>query len=127
MATFDATWVANRFRYRKRLTGTRLRLDDVTGYLEPSDRRGFSAEMRKTVVERFRVCSNMAAICRSVNIDIQAFYDAIAVDPKFRNDIIACKSNPDRSKRLNDEMIKLASSEKVQVLTELSKRIGFYK
>lgn len=127
MASFDQIWIDNRFRYRKTLRGSRLRLDDVTGYLEPSDRRGFSAEMRQTFINRFRVCSNMAAIAKSVNIDIQSVYDAVAVDPKFRADIIKCNENTGRSKQLNDEMKKLAASEKAQVVIDLSNKIGFYK
>lgn len=108
-----------------------MRLDEATGYLEPKDKRGFSAEMRKTFVDRFRVCSNMTAISRSINIDIQSVYDAIAVDPKFRKDIIACNT-PDsngidkRSKKLNDELVKLAASEKSQVISDLQARRAKY-
>lgn len=127
MAKFDQIWIDNRFRNRKTLKGSRLRLDDVTGYLEPAERRGFSAEQRKTFVDRFKVCSNMAAIARSVNIDIQTVYDAIAVDSKFRAEIIKCNENTQRSKQLNNELVKLAASEKVQVITDLSNKLEKYK
>lgn len=126
MAKFDALWVANRTRYRKTIKGSRMRLDDVTGYLEPSHRRGFSAEMKKTFIARFKVCSNMTAIAKSVNIDLQAIYDAIAIDPKFRADIQKCNENTQRSKQLNSEMEKLAVSEKVQVITDLAKAAEKY-
>ncbi len=127
MASFDQIWVANRFRYRKTLTGSRLRYDDVTGYMEPSDRRGFSAEMRKTFIDRFRVCCNMKQISQSVNVDIQTVYDAIAVDSKFRADYIECNKNTQRTKQLNNEMMKLAASEKLQVIIDLKNKIKLYQ
>lgn len=127
MSNFDQIWIDRRLRYRKTLKGSRLRRDDVTGYLEPSDRRGFSAQMRKQVVDWFRVCSNMAAISRAVNIDIQSIYDAIAVDPKFREDIRKCNENTQRSKQLNNELVKLAASEKQQVIVDLSNKLNQYK
>lgn len=126
MARFDAVWIANRFVYRKTLRGNKLRLDDVTGYLESPDRRCFSAAQRKVFIDRFRVCSNMSQIARSIPIDIQSVYDAIAVDPKFRADIIALDQIPGRSKQLNDEMTKLAASEKSQVISDLSKSVEKY-
>ncbi len=126
MANYDQIWIDNRFRYRKTLRGSRLRKDDITGYLEPADRRGFSAEMRKTFIDRLRVCSNMADISRSVNINIQSVLDAIAVDPKFRQDVIEANKNTQRSKRLNDELTKLAASEKTQVLTDLGLKLQSY-
>ncbi len=73
----------------------------------------------------------MSQIAKSCNITIQTIYDAIAVDPKFRADVIDCnKVNSDgidtRSKRLNDEMVKLAASEKTTVLLELRKEAEKY-
>jgi hypothetical protein len=122
MASFDQIWIDNRFRYRKGLKGSRMKLHEATGYVESLDRRGFSAAMKKTVIERFTVCSNMAAICRSVNIDIQSFYDAVAVDRKFREDVIRCDKDTKRSKRLNDELVELASSERQQTIADLNAR-----
>ncbi len=126
MARFDQIWIDNRFRYRKTLRGSRLKLDDATGYLQSPDRRCFTAEQRKTVVDRFRVCNNMAQIAKSVNIDIQSIYDAIAVDPKFRKDIIEADLLEGRSKHLNDELVKLAASEKQQVISDLTEKTKMY-
>lgn len=127
MAKFDETWIANRFRYRKTLTGSRLVLDEETGYMQSPDRRCFTAEQRKTFIDRFKICANAAQIARSIPIDIQSVYDAIAVDQKFRNDFLAADKIPGRSKQLNDELKKLATSEKSRILTDLSNKLDKYK
>ena len=127
MTEFNEIWVANRKRYRKGLTGTRLVRDPETGYMDPHDRRGFTAEMRATFIARFRICSNMKQICQSVRIERQTVYDAIAVDEKFRREFIEAYKILGRSKRLNDEMVKLAASEKSQVLTDLKNIAERYK
>lgn len=127
MAKFDAIWIANRFRYRKTLKGSRLKKDPVTGYMESPDRRCFSAEQRKTFILRFKVCSNAAQIAKSIPIDIQSVYDAIAVDTKFREDFLEADKIAGRSKHLNDEMAKLAVAEKAQVITDLGNRLDKYK
>ncbi len=123
---FDQVWIDNRFRYRAGMSGTALRTDEVTGYMEPITIRGFSAEMKETFIKRFTVCSNMAAICRSINIDTAAVYDAIALDPKFRTDFIRCYYSTGRKKQLNNQLVILADSAKQQVITELTSKLSKY-
>ncbi len=124
--TFNQIWIENRFRYRNGMTGTALRLDEATGYLEPSTRRGFSAEMKQVFIKRFMICSNFKQICKSVFVDVQTVYDAIALDKKFREDIIRCNEVIGRKKQLNDQLVEMAKSEKTAVLTDLTGRMDKY-
>lgn len=103
-----------------------MRMDDATGYLEPATRRGFNAEMKETFIKRFKVCSNRRGIARSINVDIQSVYDAIALDKKFREEFIKADAKP-RTTRLTNELEKLAASEKTQVVEELASKINKYK
>ncbi len=127
MAKFDETWIANRFRYRRTLKGTRLKVDDETGYMQSPDRRCFNAEQRKTFIQRFRICSNAAQIAASIPIDIQSVYDAIAVDRQFRVHFLEADKIPNRTKHLNDEIAKYAVSEKKQIITDLTNKLDQYK
>ncbi len=127
MARFDEIWIANRFRYRKTLRGSRLKLDEETGYMQSPDRRCFTAEQRKTFIDRFKLCANVAQIARSIPIDIQSVYDAIAVDKQFRTHFLEADNLPGRSKQLNDELKKYAVSEKKQIITDLSSKLDQYK
>ncbi len=103
-----------------------MRMDDVTGYLEPVTIRGFSAEMKQTFIARYTICSNQSAICKSLGIDKATMYDAVVLDTKFRENFIYCNSLSGRSKRLNDELVKLAGSEKQSVILDLSKKLDKY-
>lgn len=116
---YDAIWVSNRFRYRKTLTGTRLTKHPVYGYLEPVGRKGFTAEKRKTFIDRFKICSNMKQIAKSVEITIASVYDAIAVDEKFRDDINAHNEIEGRSKKLHNELASLKVREQSDTITDL--------
>lgn len=127
MAIFDQIWIENRFRNRKGMVGTALRLDPETGYLEPTTRRGFSAEQKATFIKRFEVCNNQRQVAKSVRIDIQAVYDAIALDNRFREDFVRCIGIAGRTKRLNDELIKLSHSEKNEIIADLLKKTAKYK
>lgn len=126
MAKFDQIWIDNRFRYRNGMNGRALRMDERTGYLEPITKRGFSAEMKETFIKRFTICSNQRQIIKSLNVDVQSIYDAIALDKKFREDYLKCNSILTRKKQLNDELVNLASSEKVQVITDLTNKLSKY-
>ena len=126
MSKFDQIWISNRFRYRKTLKGTRLVKDPVTGYLEPVGRKGFTAEMRKTFIDRLRVCNNYNQIAKSVGIQIQSFYDAVAVDDKFREEVLLCDKIENRSIQLNNELKQLKIKEKNQTIEDLSGRLGQY-
>lgn len=124
---FDATWIANRFRYRKTLKGTRMCVDPVTGYMRPVGRDGFTAEERAIFIERLRLCSNTAQICRSIPIDIQSFYDAIAVDTKFRQEVNLAYKIPNRAMQLNNGLEEIRHVEKKTVVNELVKAMEKYK
>ncbi len=126
-SNFDQIWIENRFRNRKAMTGTALRKDEQTGFLEPVTKRGFSAEQKATFIKRFEVCNNQRQVAKSVRIDIQAVYDAIALDEKFRAEFIRCTGIVGRSKHLNDELVKLSSSEKNELIADLLKKSDKYK
>ncbi len=123
---FDQIWIENRYRYRKGMRGTAMRLDEATGYLEPMTRRGFSAEMKDIFIKRFTVCSNKRAICRSLFIDVGSVYDAIAIDKKFREDYLKCDSIIKRNTQLNDELVVLANSEKKNIVDDLTSKLDKY-
>ena len=123
---FNEIWVQNRFRHRKRMAGTGLRLNEALGYLEPSRMRGFNAEMKDTFIKRFSVCDNLKAIAKSLFIDIQTVYDAIAMDKKFRDEINRCDLIEGRKKQLNNQLVELAASEKKVVLTDLTGKMDKY-
>ena len=125
-SNFDQIWIENRFRNRKAMTGTALRLDPETGFLEPMTKRGFSAEQKATFIKRFEVCNNQRQIAKSVRIDIQAVYDAISLDVKFRTEFVRCLGLEGRTKHLNDELVKLSSSEKNELIADLLKKTNKY-
>ena len=122
----DQIWIDNRTRYRKGMAGTGMRVNPSTGYLESPKPNGFSSDKKKTFIERFTVCKNKSAICKSIPIDIQSVYDAVALDSKFRTDFIHCETIKRRKNKLNDALVELASSEKVQVIAELTKKMDKY-
>ncbi len=126
-SNFDQIWIENRFRMRKAMTGTALILDQQTGFLEPATKRGFSAEQKATFIKRFEVCNNQRQVAKSVRIDIQAVYDAIALDEKFRAEFVRCMGLTGRTKHLNDELIKLSTSEKNAIIADLLKKTEKYK
>lgn len=124
---FDATWIANYKRYRKTLTGTRMSLDPITGYMRPIGRDGFTAEDRATFVERLKICSNITQICKSFPIDKMTFLDAVAVDEKFRTEVNAAWKIPNRPKHLNTALAEIQHFEKKTVVNELFKVMDKYK
>lgn len=123
---FDETWIANRLKFRKTLKGTRLTLDPITGYLEPVGRDGFTAEDRKTFIERLRICNNYAQICKSLNITTGSFYDAIVVDRKFRDDVNAANKIENRNKQLNNSLAQVDVNQKEAVIKDLMERAKKY-
>ena len=123
---YNAVWIENRKRFRKRLTGTRLTLDKDTGYLEPVGRDGFLADDRRVFIERFKVCDNIKQICISLNITEGTVYDAIVVDTKFRNDVNACFLIPNREHQLNNGLKDIKRSETESVLKDLFSKAKEY-
>lgn len=127
MAKFDQVWIDNRLRYRKTLKGSNMALDPDTGYLQSPHRRGFMGKQKALFMERFKVCSNVKDVARSINIDIQAIYDAVAIDPKFRQMFLEIDKIEGRAKRLNDELVRLATAEKTAVVQDLGIKLDKYK
>lgn len=123
---FDETWVANRFRYRKTLKGKNLTLDPDTGYMSPKVPYGFKAVDRAVFIERLRICNNIAEICRSIPIDLQTFYDAIAVDTKFREDVNQAYTIENRALHLNDGLVEMKKEEKTAVINDLMEKAKKY-
>ena len=123
---FDAVWVNNRKRYRKTLKGTMLTVDPITGYLAPIAREGFTSDKRELFVQRFQICNNLKAICKSVGITIGSFYDAVAVDEKFREDINKCFLIPNRPKHLNNQIKLAENKEKQSIIDNLAKSLDKY-
>ena len=123
---FNEIWCANRKRQRKTLTGTRLALDPDTGFLNPVGRDGFTSEDRAAFVERLRICSNITQVCKSIPIDVQSFYDAVAVDQGFRKAVNEACNIPGRAKQLNEGMKAIKHQEKTDVVNELFKAAEKY-
>jgi hypothetical protein len=124
---FDQIWIENRLRYRKTTKGSRLRLDPVSGYLEPMGRRGFDADKKTQFIDRFTVCKHQESICKSLGISIQAMYDAVAIDPRFREEFIRCEAIPGRSMNLAAVSVDKKISEQVRVVTDLMGSVNKYK
>lgn len=124
---FDETWVANRRRYRKTLSGSQHAVDPDTGYLESQWNKGFTAANKAVFVERLKHCRNYSQISKSIPVDIQSFYDAVAIDPKFREDVNACGKIPDRAMQLNHAIAQLNKKENTDVISDLLKRAENYK
>lgn len=110
---YDEVWIANRLRCRKGANGKKLSLDKYTGYLEARTKTGFTGEDKKVFIDRFRICKSMANVAKSVPVDVQAVYDAIALDPKFREEFKKCLLLDGRFNKLNNAMIqsKIADSQ----------------
>ncbi len=103
-----------------------MALDPVTGYMRPVGRDGFTAEDRATFIERLKICGNIRQICKSIPIDVMSFYDAVAVDDKFREDVNKANEIPNRSKQLNNSLEAIKHIDKTTVIADLSKNIGKY-
>lgn len=124
---FDATWIQNRFRQRKGLTGTRQTKDPVTGYLEPVGRKGFTAANRHIFIERMKICSSVAGVARSIPIDVQSVYDATAVDTKFREEMNVCWELEGRAVKLNTAIEQIEAVAKDDIIADLAKKMERYE
>lgn len=124
---FDETWIDNRRKRRKTLKGTKLDLDPVTGYLEPFTRKGFTAYQKCTFIERLKICKNYNQICKSIPIDLQAFYDAVALDTKFREEVNKANLIENRSMQLENALVSIKIEEKENILKDLMKKAEGYR
>lgn len=123
---FDETWISNRLRYRKTHTNNKLVKDKLTGFLESYSRHGFNGEKKKVFIDRFRICKSMAGVAKSIPIDIQAVYDAIAVDPLFREEFKKCLLIDGRFNKLNNALIESKIVESQSLISELLKKAEKY-
>lgn len=117
-APYDEVWAENRKRFRDN-TGANLTLNKDTGYLEVVGRDGFTAQDKKEFIRRFRMCSSFAAVSASIPIDVQAVYDAMLFDLKFRADVNACNLLDNRPLKLNDALKEAQVNEKSAVVDDL--------
>lgn len=124
--SYDEVWMANYKRNRRTLTGARMTIDPVTGFMRPVGRDGFTAEDRAVFVQRFRVCDNISQICKSLNIDVMTFYDALVVDEKFRNEINAALQISGRPKQLNNSLKSIKLADKTSTIADLAKSAEKY-
>lgn len=124
---FDEVWISNRLRYRKTANSRKLVKDKITGYLESYTRNGFNGEKKKLYIDRFRICKSMAGVAKSIPIDIQAVYDAIAVDPLFREEFKKCLLLDGRFNKLNNALIESKIVESQSLISELLKKAEKYK
>lgn len=121
---FDQVWIENRFRKRKRMSGTKLHVDQQTGFMTSSESWGFTAEGKKTFLARFRVCDSLASVARSIPIHIQTVYDHIALDPKFREEFVKANQIQGKAKKLNKALVDVAEEEKRDFISSLLKKAG---
>jgi hypothetical protein len=115
----DATWVENRFRTRKRMTGRKLALDKESGFLVTSTVHGFTAEKKQVFLRRFEVCKNTKEICKSVGIHIQTFYDHLALDEAFRDKYNTFNEIEGKALHLNDAIVELEKAHKQEFVRDL--------
>ncbi len=103
--TFDQIWIENRFKHRQRMTGGKMTLDKATGYLTTDKRGGFNSTKKVYFLNRFKVCSNLSQICKSLSLNVETMYDHIALDPKFRDEFMKLQHKEGRSKQLNNGLL----------------------
>lgn len=123
---FDWIWVENRFRHRKRMTGAKLYTDPETGYKATPSIKGFTVEKKKTFLHRFKSCSNIKAIARSLYLDVQTIYDHIAMDDKFREEFKRLDEFDNKTKNLNSALLERHNMEKEAMLQELAQKASKY-
>ena len=109
------------------MTGTGAVVNKDTGYKESALKAGFSAESKVVFIQRLKACNNFSQIAASIPIDIQTFYDALAVDEKFREDVNAACLIPNRPKQLNDALMELKHKDKEQAITTLFNKAKGYQ
>lgn len=124
---FDATWADNRKHLRKGMTGTGMKADPVTGYLEAMRDSGFTAKKKVLFIERLKLCKGFCEVARSVKVDVGAVYDALVLDLKFRDAVNQAQQMPDRKSHLNDALETIKFEETSQTVAELSKAAEKYK
>lgn len=120
-------WCENRKRLRKNMNGKAQVIDRATGYLDSNRKHGFSADKRKLFIERLQICNNYQDISRSLGMDVQAFYDAIALDAKFREDVNAANRIEGRAARLNKGFEQDKVADKQAILGDLLKKASEYR
>lgn len=104
-----------------------MKVDPETGFLQAVYVSGFTAKKKAAFIERYKVCRNFAEVCKSVSLDLQTVYDAIALDAKFRDAVNACKQIPGRKMRLNDALENIKTEEHSLVIQQLAKAADKYK
>lgn len=125
--TIDATWVSNRFRTRKRMKGGRLYKHPETGFLTTATSHGFDWEKKQTFLERFKLCSNILQIAKSVGINVQSVYDHLALDAKFRDEFIRLDQIEGKNRQLNDALLGIEKELKAAYIADLMSRSEKYK
>ncbi len=126
MPKFDEEWIKTRFKNRRAMVGSAYTVDAETGFLAPKRRTGFTVEKKGAFLRRFELCNNQAQIAKSVDIDIQAVYDAVALDDKFRAEFMRCLAIPGRPKHLADGGVDFTQEEKSELIGDLLKRANRY-
>lgn len=122
---FDALWVENRFKSRRKLKMGR-NIDPMTGYVCPSQKSGFVPKKKTEFIKRLKICSNLTAISKSLKIDVQTFYDAVASDEAFRKDVNECCRIEGRPKNLNIALETVKTKPKSELVSLLMERMKEY-
>lgn len=117
--TIDPIWVSNRFKTRKRMKGGRLYLHPETGFLTTATSHGFDYEKKTTFLERFKLCSNINQIAKSVGINVQSVYDHLALDAKFRDEFVKLDQIEGKNKQLNDALLGIEKEQKAAYIADL--------
>ncbi len=124
---FNTAWVQNRRRYRKTLNGNKLILDEATGYMTPVVKHGFNAAKRRLFIERLRICKQLSEVCRSIPVHISTIYDAIAIDPLFRQHVNEALKIEGRKLYLDDALDEQMKDTKNTLLADLIKKAKQYE
>lgn len=127
MPKIDETWIANRKLSRPKVRGTEMKLDPSTGYLTTARNVGFTSKKKVVFIERFKLCSNASAICKSLDIDQMTLGDHLMFDKKLRDDYNACLEIEGRAKKLNQGLREVTEKADAAVIAELAQKLGNYQ
>jgi hypothetical protein len=80
---FNDEWAQKHLAQRK-MNGLEFVLDKETGYLQRPGAYGFNAEKKHCFMGHLNAKFNIARALKEVGMSRKAFYDALAIDPLFR-------------------------------------------
>jgi hypothetical protein len=119
MQVGDKDWVEKHLVSRG-LTGADLVKDVPTGYLQQPNLKGFNAAKKQKFMGTLNARFNVGKALQSLGMSRATLYDAVAMDPLFREHYIECvERNVDNAEEMlvdNATTNKMASAERIFLL-----------